>query len=600
MLKKFRFLVITPLLLLMACSQLPIARKPQQPDLKQKLREYSEPAVVRVVAGCFANYYNYSASGERPDKPNEFVGSDYPKSDEFSGQTDGYLIAGVGYLIGTGYFINPEGYIVTSAMLGQFDQQYPDKASCRTHLIEKILKYRRIPVKNEKGETEDRELTSEEKDSFKKEIQQGSVARIGDKAIQLEDEAIQYSKRVIFSGGESLPFRHRSVSGTGMKGENVALIKISVTNAPALKLADSDPVGIQGDVWVFGYPPDAELFDPDQDTQKTRIEFIRNFLNQRRELDSNISDRSISGTPTQDNFTTLQIDGQLLYGMWGSPVLSANGEVIGMITRTGRNYTLAVPARAIKGFIDVPNNQGETYQKYRDALDSFWRGEYAQADALFRQVQSLVPQHSKIAKQIQKNQAEWALHPDNQLLPWILLAGVGLLGIPTIAFLLLRRPSQLQPVAYPPQPDHPDHANNNNRPKPRPGNPDPTKANFTPFIELSYQGQDLQFYLGEEAYHLGRDPNWSDFEIPNSWNLISRHHAILRKEGSDYRLYDGDGDAPSANGNFVHGNRVTTREGYLLRHATQVRIGPDRNPILLTYFNPTHRQAPDPTKVAEE
>ncbi|KAM3113374.1 FHA domain-containing protein [Phormidesmis sp. 146-33] len=582
--KKFRFPFVAPVLLLTACSQSLFTQKPQQPDLKQKLREYSEPAVVRVAVACFAEYYYYPTKREKPDKPNEEVRGDYPTN-----ESDGYYL-------GTGYFINPDGYLVTSAVLGQFAQQFDDRAKCRSKLIDSILKGITVPDKDKQ-----RELTTGEREDIKKSLMDRGVAEPGNgKVIELEDEAIQYSSDVIFSGGERLPFTLKSVSGTGTKSENVALIKVNVTNAPALKFADSDPAGLQGSVWVFGYAPDAELFDPDKaraNRKKTELEFVRNFLNEKRQLDSSISDRSISSTPTQDNITTLLIDQRLQYGMLGSPVLNANGEVLGMVTGVGSSYTTATPARTIKGFINVPNNQGETSQKYRSALDSFWKGEYSQADALLKQVQSLFPQYSKIATKIQKNQAESALHPDNPLLPWILLAGVGLLGIPTIAYLLLRRPPQLQLVSHPPEADSFDRTNNDNRPKTRPGNPDPTKVNLKPFIEFSYKDQDLQFYLGEEVYHLGRDSDWSNFEIPNSWSLISRHHAVLRKEGSDYRLYDGDQETPSANGNFVNETRVTTREGYLLRHGTQVKIGPDRNPILLTYFNPMHKQA-DPTQIA--
>jgi len=62
-----------------------------------------------------------------------------------------------------------------------------------------------------------------------------------------------------------------------------------------------------------------------------------------------------------------------------------------------------------------------------------------------------------------------------------------------------------------------------------------------PYIELNNQGQALRFELDLDTHLLGRDHSWSDLKIPPSWGVISGHHAILRQEGEDYRIYDGLG-----------------------------------------------------------
>ena len=115
----------------------------------------------------------------------------------------------------------------------------------------------------------------------------------------------------------------------------------------------------------------------------------------------------------------------------------------------------------------------------------------------------------------------------------------------------------------------------------------------SPFIELDNQGQVLRFNLDKDWHRLGRDRAWSDFEIPEKgWEVLSRQHAVFRREGKDYRLHDGDGQTPSRNGIFLHRTRISTTQGYVLENNVQLEIGQDpHNRILLAYINPTATQS---------
>ncbi len=116
-----------------------------------------------------------------------------------------------------------------------------------------------------------------------------------------------------------------------------------------------------------------------------------------------------------------------------------------------------------------------------------------------------------------------------------------------------------------------------------------TVVGTEPYIVLNKQGQLLRFKLSRDNYKLGRDRDWSDLDIPPDWEVISRHHAILRKEGEDYRIFDGDGQHPSTNGIFLNHARINAARGYLLQNGAQLEIGQDpQNHILLTYFNPLY------------
>ncbi|MEO0687221.1 MAG: FHA domain-containing protein, partial [Cyanobacteria bacterium J06649_11] len=115
----------------------------------------------------------------------------------------------------------------------------------------------------------------------------------------------------------------------------------------------------------------------------------------------------------------------------------------------------------------------------------------------------------------------------------------------------------------------------------------PTLVSPEPYLELNNQGQILRLYLKEDEHRLGRGLEWADLDVPVGWEVVSRKQAILKKEGKEYRLFDGDGTKASRNGIFTNGNRIGA-SGCLLKHGLQFDIGQSaHNRIQLTYFHPT-------------
>jgi ABC transport system ATP-binding/permease protein len=118
--------------------------------------------------------------------------------------------------------------------------------------------------------------------------------------------------------------------------------------------------------------------------------------------------------------------------------------------------------------------------------------------------------------------------------------------------------------------------------------PPSTVIGQAPFLELQNQGQTLKFDLKGDRHVLGRDPQQCDLIVPPDWGVISSCHAVLKRVGSDYEIFDGDGNTkPSTNGIFANHTRITTTEGRKLSNGTSLKIGQDpRNQIQLTYRNP--------------
>lgn len=113
-----------------------------------------------------------------------------------------------------------------------------------------------------------------------------------------------------------------------------------------------------------------------------------------------------------------------------------------------------------------------------------------------------------------------------------------------------------------------------------------------PFLELNYQDHVIQLFLTQEQHFLGRDPHRADLLVPPAWQVVSGCHALLRREGEDYYIYDGDGEKPSTNGLFLNRTRITPAKGYALKHGTELRVGQNtRNQVVLTYRNPFGAEA---------
>ncbi len=117
-------------------------------------------------------------------------------------------------------------------------------------------------------------------------------------------------------------------------------------------------------------------------------------------------------------------------------------------------------------------------------------------------------------------------------------------------------------------------------------------TNVNSYLKLENKGIILYFELKEQQHILGRDRTFADLVVPIDWQLVGRYQALLRKDGQDYRIYDGNGDKPSTNGLYINHIRITPESGYSLKNGTEIRIGQNsQDQIVLTYYNQTQPSA---------
>ncbi len=115
-----------------------------------------------------------------------------------------------------------------------------------------------------------------------------------------------------------------------------------------------------------------------------------------------------------------------------------------------------------------------------------------------------------------------------------------------------------------------------------------TYLNTNTYLELRNKTQVLHLELSKEQHVMGRDRTLTDLLVPEDWQVVGRYQAVLRKEGDEYCIYDGDGHKPSTNGLYVNHTRITPETGFPLRNGTEINIGQNpENLVVLRYCNPS-------------
>ena len=530
-----------------------------KPNLNQQLTMYAKPAVVRIVGFCKGSYI-WHPSGEQDPVTTVKIDKDF---------------------IGTGFLINPNGYIVTSADVMEF------KKDCKQSLRRNI----KDNIKERYGQDlSDGYIDNPNKGTFEEQFDNYYVY-------------LPNSLNSSLSSKNKKPFEIKTSGrdqGESSKiNKDVAVIKVSLTKAPILKLGDSSSVEIQDHVITVGYPKSAD-FELDE------------ILTQESYFEASVQDGRISNPnkEIEGGYPVFQIDIRTAEGSAGSTLINDSGEVVGMLTYK-KTYNekkevvpIAIPSSTIQEFIrqsGTINEEGETDKLYREGLENFWKGNFHEARAKFVQVRGIFPFHSEVDRlinDIDLIEADWWANPWKNpayIFLFALLVGGGVVG--AVAYFLLR---QRQQFATATAGDREGSTNANSSYNSAYNSSYNSAYNSSYkrngkgkkcFMEMEYKGQIQRFQLSRSEHRLGRDPAWSDLDIPISWEVISRRHGILKKEGDDYRIFDGDRQTPSRNGLWVNDDfRVDPQDGYLLHNGDRLKIGQDQNDqVLITYFNPNQK-----------
>lgn len=393
----------------------------------ERLAMHSKPSVVRIVDGVGGNYI-YSPPGN---------------------QAREYNVSYIG--LGSGSFINSNGYIATNAHVVSTFHDGEDKA--KEALFGQLVN----SIARDLG----RDPRSFTRDNLTF-IYQHSYLR-----------SMKWYHVVVIPDGSVYEFEIKQYGAPTGEGKDVAILKIEVKNAPTLLLGDSDKMQLQDHITVIGYPGAADTFNTGT-------------LDSKSQLEASITDgklsarkRSSAGAPI------LQISAPATHGNSGGPVLTDKNEVVGLLTFRGdtvngqevSGFDFVVPSSTVMEFVKaagVTNELGHADRLYREGLELYWTQQYSKAIPKLEEVKRLFPQHSEVEHLIQESQQGIAEGKDKSgVSMWAWLLGglaliffvIAILIVALILFFILRRRSKgasaraataskplPAPVAYSPAP----------------------------------------------------------------------------------------------------------------------------------------------------
>ncbi|MEP6920680.1 MAG: trypsin-like peptidase domain-containing protein [bacterium] len=345
----------------------------------ERLAMFSKPSVVRIIDGVAGSFYF---------APPNKTAKNYDVS---------YVT------LGSGFFINSSGYIVTNAHVvstfHEINQKGQDTAN-------EILFHQLLQTVAHDYNTDPKNLTRE------------NVAYVRNYS-RLTGTKLYH--HVIIPDGSVYEFEEKQYGAPTGQGKDVAVIKIEVKNAPVLPVGDSEKMSLQDHVMVIGYPGAADTFNS-------------GILDSKSVLEASITDgrvsarkKSASGAPI------LQISAPATHGNSGGPVMTDKMEVIGLLTFGGdrvnnqeiSGFDFVVPSSTVMEFIKasgVTNELGPADKSYREGLELYWAEHFSAAIPKFEEVKRLFPEHSEVARLIQGSQQAIAEGKDKSGFPWAIVA----------------------------------------------------------------------------------------------------------------------------------------------------------------------------------
>ncbi len=327
----------------------------------ERLSMFSKPSVVRLLDGVGGSYY--------------FA----PPKREAKTYNVSYLS------LGSGFFINSNGYIVTNAHVVSTFHEINTKGE---QAGQDLLFYQLLQQVARDYNVDPRNLTQDNVQFVR------NYSRL---------TAMKIYHHVIIPDGSVYEFEEKQYGAPTGQGKDVAVVKIEVKNAPVLLLGDSDKIKLQDHVTVLGYPGAADTFDS-------------GLLDSKSALEASITDGKVSASKkSASGAPILQVSAPATHGNSGGPVLMDSGEVIGLLTFGGdrvnnqevSGFVFVVPSSTVQEFVKAAgatNQLGPADQAYREGLELYWEQKYSKAIPKFEEVKRMFPEHSEVSKLIQSSQ----------------------------------------------------------------------------------------------------------------------------------------------------------------------------------------------------
>jgi serine protease Do len=306
------------------------------------------------------------------------------------------------YLVGSGFFVTEDGYLLTNAHVVQASND----------------DVKRLLVGGVSQGTAESAFVKSVRDGLAQglqtdvsEEQAHKLARwlAGVYVSDVQVESVTATYRIAFGShspkeveNKGLPVRVVA-QGEPVPGKDVAVLKVDGGSHVALPLAAQAP-GHGSRLEVVGYPCGCQAAE-DVGPEKTLVPTLTQGSVQ-NEL------------PMPSGWRATGTDAQMQHGNSGGPALDRNGQVVGLATFRGggsQTYNFVLPIAVTREFTRqarVRPAQGRLGERYTQAVSEFSKQHYRAALPLFQSVAGADPQNPYVTGYVERSQAEIAAGRD--------------------------------------------------------------------------------------------------------------------------------------------------------------------------------------------
>jgi len=453
---------------------------------------------------------------------------------EVSGQ-EGKWQGNVGGGTGSGFVINPNGYIVTNGhVVADAHESNEDLMNLRakaSYILNVVIPKFEAEKKTKLSENQKKDFLDKVYPKYQglPVLLKRNISVILSNAKVFPAEVKEYSPPISGEPGEY----NQTIADINIKqktGKDVSILKIEARNLPTAELGDSDAVTIGETVHVIGYPGAAQINIISQESRLVEQTISTGTITAGK--------RDVKGTPV------IQTDASASKGNSGGPCINTKGQVIGILSYgygEAGTFNWLVPINTAKEFIQaagVDARQRSLFDtEWEKALRSFEAKQLKAAEESAKNVLIYMPEQPDATRLLLriKEIVPTAVEPTPKPTNWntIILVAVAI-GVALLVLLFFLLGKKKAPAASPPPPK-------------------PTMVSLpekTPeqglLIGRSAALKGQRFPIGATGLKLGRDPSKNDIVVEH--DEASREHAWIGPDEGRMVLKD----LNSTNGTYLN------------------------------------------------
>lgn len=221
---------------------------------------------------------------------------------------------------------------------------------------------------------------------------------------------------------------------------DLALLKVTQSNMPTVLLGDSSQLTVGQTIYAIGYPG---------------VVLFHDFLNEEQTMEPSVTSGVISAfRQTTDGSPAIQTDAAITHGNSGGMAIDLQGKVVGVttfgsLTEEGYDapgFNFLRPSSLVQSLLNangVENEQGPTDEAFEEGLTLFWDHHYSASIQKFQQALNLFPGHPDAQHYVTEAQAAIARGEDVplgigiELWMWALI-GVIVVGAVVVLVVIMR------------------------------------------------------------------------------------------------------------------------------------------------------------------